>query len=280
VIRDQEAEPRALFAVVDLPEVRFRWFALPQETGWGPELLAVGPNLDRILWNDVHAGGRDVDEIHLATGDDDQVIATAPDPNQGRCGQPSDSSTGRYARTGPEAYVLTQPMDGWQSLLVIEQDRASVVAAPPAAGWAAGQAPQMALWSPTQEELYWSQGGDAWRWTPDMGKQRLLRGVTWFNPTISADGRWLAYAVGQDGGPGDLFAWDLRAAGAPKKIAGSASSPRFLDATRLWYLAGESMGDCTGTASTPIVYDVRAGKQAASEIPAVLSAWPATSAQD
>jgi hypothetical protein len=280
VISDQAAEPRALFAVVDLPDVRFRWFELPPGTGWGPELLTVGPNLDRVLWNDVHAGGGDVDEIHLATGDDDQVIATAPDPNQGRCGQASDSSTGRYARTGPEAYVLTQPMDGWQSLIVVDGDRAAVVAAPPSGGWAAGQAPQMAVWSPAQEELFWSQGGDAWRWTPDTGKKRVLRGVTWFDPTISADGRWLAYAAGQDGGPGDLFVWDLHAAGAPKKIASSASSPRFLDATQLWYLTGESMGDCTGTASTPVVDDLRTGRVAASDIPAVLSAWPATSAQN
>ena len=282
VIRDGEAETRALFAVVDLPAVTFRWFELPAGTAqeWTPELLTVGPRLDRVLWNDVHAGDKDVDVIHLATAADDQVIDSVPDPNGGRCGQPVDSATARYSPTGPDAYVLVQPIEGWQSLLIIDDDQGSVVATPPAGGWPAGKAPQMALWSPTREELYWSQGGDAWRWTRDKGRQRFLPGVTWFAPTISADGRFLAYVAGDATGVGDAYVVDLQGALRPRKIAAAATSTRFLDATHLWFLTGEAMGDCTSVGSTPMIYDVAAGATRDSDIPAVLSAWPATSAQD
>jgi hypothetical protein len=282
VIRDGEAEPTVLFAVVDLPEVHFRWFALPPGTSadFSPELITVSPKLDQVLWNDVHAGGKDVDAIHVATGDDDQVIATVPDPNEGRCGEPSDSSRGRFARSWPEAYILVQPIDGWQSLLVYDGTTASVLSKPPSGGWAAGKAPQMAVWSPRQEELYWSQGGDAWRWTPDMGMERSVRGVTWFDPTFSADGRYLAYIVGDANGVGDLYLWDMQSAARPAKVAGSATTPRFLDATQLWYLSGEAMGECTSIAPTAHIHDAASGATRDSDIPVVLSAWPATSAQD
>jgi hypothetical protein len=277
VIQDVRAEGRQLYAVVDIPYVRYRWFEVPAGTGWGGELLAVGPNLDQVLWNDVHAGGKDVDEIHLATADDDAVLATVPDPNEGRCGQPTDSSTGRYARTGPEAYVLAQPIDRWQSLLVIDGPSVGTLASPPAAGWKAGTAPQMALWSPVQEELFWSQGGAVWRWTPDMGKKEMLDGVTWFSPTFSADGRYLAFTTEPESGTGDIYLWDLRAAGGPRTVA-AGGAPRFLDGTHLWYLTGEVMGDCTGGPQTPTIYDVTTGSTTDSDVQAVLSAWPATSA--
>jgi hypothetical protein len=280
VIRDGDAEPQALFAVVDLPEVLFHWFALPAGSGWESDLLAIAPGLDMVLWNEVHAGDRDVDVIHLATADDDEALVTLPDPNQGRCGQPTDSSFGRWSPTGPEAFVLVQPIDGWQSLLVLDPLTTFLSIVPPDGGWAAGEAPQMAVWSPTQEELYWSQGGDVWRWTPDVGRKRIFEGVTWFDPTFSADGRYLAWLEMGDAGVGDIHVYDTRSAGRPKKVASSATSPRFIDATHLWFLTGEAMGDCSSLAPTPRLYDVVSGTARDSDIPAVLSAWPATSAQD
>ena len=92
VIADDEA-PR-LFAIVDLPNLRYRWFALPKTKGWGSELITVGPALDRIVWKAVHAGG-DVDIIKLSTAGRTRDLATLPDTNEGRCGSPTDSTPGR-----------------------------------------------------------------------------------------------------------------------------------------------------------------------------------------
>jgi hypothetical protein len=212
-------ESRALFAVVDLPEVRYRWFQLPKtKGGWGTELITVSPALDRIVWKDVHFKSTDTDVIYLSTPSQTVNLASLPDTNQGRCGGPTDSMPGQFTPSGSYLYVLNQPILSNNSLLVFKGREALLSIVPPHVEWARGNEPYHAVWSPISPTLYWTRKGDVWRWTPDGGQQIFIAGVSWFDPTISADGRYLAYSAPRADGKPIVFLVDLTKGAVPHKI--------------------------------------------------------------
>ena len=139
--------------------------------------------------------------------------------------------------------------------------------------WAAGGAQPDGLWPP----LYYRKGGEVWRWTPAGGSQTFLPGVTWYYPTISSDGRYLAYAVVGADGLHDVYLIDLQAGGSPQKIGnGHRTVPVFLNARPLWFKS-DSLGGCGGGGSRPLVYDVGDRTESASIVDMPVSVWPATS---
>jgi len=122
------------FAVVDLPTVRYHWFQLPQKAITYPELLAVGPALDQVLWltRDQASG---TDRVHVTTSAGDHVVASLPDPNLGtRCGSPEDSKQGAYTHSGAHLFVLDQPYPAFNTLAVVAGERAALRVAPPSGG--------------------------------------------------------------------------------------------------------------------------------------------------
>jgi hypothetical protein len=272
-------ESRDLYAVVDLPDVRYRWFQLPKSTtDWGVELITVGPDLDRVVWEDVHVKNTDTDVIYLTTKSATVKLATLPDTNQGRCGSPTDSIRGQYTPSGSYLYVLNQPILSNHSLLVFKDRETLLSIAPPHVEWAGENAPYHAVWSPASPTLYWTQKGDVWRWTPDGGQQRFITGVAWFDPTISADGRYLAYSAPRSDGKLIVFLVDLTGDAVPHKIGdGPRAQPRFLNSTQLWWQ--REGGGCTGPLPTPRIYNVTDGSEDGSIIERVQATWPAMSAR-
>jgi hypothetical protein len=265
------------YAVVDLPRVRYHWFRLPQTDNLsGPQLIAVGRDRDRVVWKDVFHNGERVDAIYVSTEGRTRILATLPDTNPGRCGEPWDSSLGGYTTSGDYLYVLNQPMEINHSLVIFKGQQSVFSSVPPHTEWATGNAPNMAIWSPVQPALYWEQRGDVWRWTPDGGKQKFLDGVSWFLPTISADGHYVAYVTNTSN---RVFLLDLFAGGPPREIGQPGGEPRFVNATQLWYRAEASVPGCTGPQPPrERIYDVSNGTEAGSIIQYVNLTWPATSA--
>jgi len=277
VIVDEEA--RDTYAVVDLPRARYHWFRLPKTKGWGSRLIAVGPALDRVVWKQVDPENSRSDTVFLTTASRTRVLATLPDTNGGRCGSPSDSAPGRYTAAGDYLYVLNQPIEANNSLVIFKGREALLSIVPPNLEWAhQGNAPSMAVWSPISPTLYWSRSGDVWRWTPEGGQQRFIAGVSWFDPTISADGRYLAYAALNTDLKSHVYLVDLTGDAVPHRIGdGQRAEPRFLNSTQLWYLAGGTLG-CVGPANRYRIYNVTSGSEDGSIIESVFAAWPATSA--
>ena len=278
VIVDEEATDT--FAVVDLPQVRFHWFHVPKTKGWGSQLITVGPALDRIVWKQVDPDGSRADTIYVSTANRTRVLATLPDTNVGGfCGSPSDSAPGRYTAAGDYLFVLNEPLEANSSLLIFKGRETLLSIRPPNLEWAhQANVPSRAVWSPVSPTLYWSRGGDVWRWTPGGGQQRFIAGVTWFNPTISADGRYLAYAALNADLKSHVYLVDLTGDAVPHRIGdGQRAAPQFLNSTQLWYIAGDA-GGCAGGPSGYRIYDVTSGAEDASIIEYARTAWPATSA--
>jgi hypothetical protein len=133
----------------------------------------------------------------------------------------------------------------------------------------------MAVWKPAGDALYFWYAGDVWRWTP-AGPEKFLPGVSWSYPTISPDGRHLAYAAARLGGLHDIFLADLVVGGPPRLIARGRTAPVFLDSTQLWYRSDAPQA-CGPGAGRPLLYDLRDGTESASVIDQPLSIWPGTS---
>lgn len=266
------------FAVVDLPEVRFHWFALPQSQRGFPQFIAVSPGLDQIAWMTTDLDVANADTIHITTATGDHVVATFPDDNDGRCGTVDDSRLGAYTQSGDHLFVLDQPFPMQASLGVFEGETPVLTIEAPIGFWPDGGQPAMALWSPTSATLFYRQAGDIWKWTPGSDPVRFLAGVSWYYPTISPDGAHLAYQLNDAGGP-HVYLVDLAHGGSPKLIgSGGRKLPVFVNSSQLWFRSIGNDHGCAGAEEErPLIYSLVDGSEAPSVIEGVLNVWPATS---
>jgi hypothetical protein len=267
------------YAVVDLSEVRYHWFQLPRPTGFGAGLIAVSPRLNEIAWlsnNDRTGGDR---KVHLTTKSGDKVVGNLPIA-LGRCGSSEASKEGAYTNSASHLYVLDQPLPD-NTLLVFQGTKQVLAVRPPSGGWPKGVAsqPMIAVWSPTTQTLFYRQNGSVWQWTQAGGKQLYLKGISWYYPTFSPDGRHLAYSVLRSDGLHNTYVVDVAHGGSPKLIGkGPRNLPVFLNSTQIFYRS-EGNGICGPSVNQPLVYDVTDGSESSTVIDGVSHIWPATSSQ-
>lgn len=262
------------YAVVDLPEVRFHWFRLPGDANRAAgTFLAVSPGLDRVVWLTTRAESEieGTDEVHFTTNAGDHVVASLPRPLGGRCGGPDDSKQAAHTHSGAHVYVLHQPIPPRNGLMVFEGETAVVSELPPSGGWQDDAYPAMAIWSPTSETLFYRQHGDVWRWSPGTDPEPFLPGVIWYQPTITPDGRHLAYLA-----EGGMYLVDLAGDPNPRLIRSEGVQPVFLNSSQLWFLAPVP-GGCAAFPDEPMVYNIEDSSVAPSVIDQVFGVWPATS---
>jgi hypothetical protein len=213
----------------------------------------------------------------LTTHAGDKVVASLPNPHGGRCGSPEDSKIAGYSRSGKHLFVLDQPIPTLNSLLVLAGDQAALRIAPDSGPWATGAQPAMAVWSATSDTLYYRKGTDVVKWRPAAGPQSFLPGVSWYDPTISPDGRHLAYAeVGTDF-LHTVSMVDLPPTGRPNQIGnGRRNLPAFLNARQLWFKS-DNPGPCGSGGNQSLIYDLTDASESPSIIDWPVSVWPATS---
>jgi hypothetical protein len=258
-------------AVVDLPEVRYHWFALP---GQGADLVAVSPGLDEVAWISTKADGTGR-RLHLTRADGDHVVARLRDVG-GRCGSPDDSKLGDYTHSGEMLYVLDVPIANDAVFLVFAGLDRAFGLRPPAGGWEYPNQPAMPIWTPNGDALFFRSEGKGWRWTRDGGRQTFLPAHDWRYPTITPNGEYLAYALQRPDGFHDLYLLNLGSGGAPVRIARKATTPVFLNDDQLW-LMREAQGVCGNGAAGPAIYEISSGDTSGSIVLGVESVWPATS---
>ena len=269
------------WAVVDLPGVVMHWFQRPTEqvvsgVAYIPQFLGFSPRLDAVAWL-IFDPSTSNDNIHLTTVAGDQVVTTLPSSAPGRCGSPEDSKAAGFAGAEGLYFVLDHQDPRKRSLAVIGDGQPLLRLAPDSGGWQSGsEGPNMALWSPTSDRLYYRISGDVWTWAASSGPRLFLPGVSWYYPTISADGRHLAYAVLRPDGLHDMYVADLATGTPPVKIGAGRNLPMFLNATQLWYRS-EGQGICGPSGDRPLIYDLMDGIESPSLIDYPIGVWPATS---
>jgi hypothetical protein len=258
-------------AVVDLPEVRYHWFDPPQADGVRGNVLAVSPQLDAVVWSR-YRGDRVTRDIVLTTAAGDEVVAALPGVEGGRCGAPEDSNFADYQHAGTHYYVLDQLYLQVNALVVADGAVAKLDIQPPEEGTRdPGTIPTFAMWSPLEDVLYFRLGDDVMRWTPEGGQELFMADTPWFHPSMTADGRYLAYVVDTD-----LYLVDFEGDATPRLIQPGVLRPVFLNNAQLWFEEASSAG-CITEERQVRVYDVRDGSVAPSIVEWVQEVWPGTS---
>ena len=262
-------------AVVDLPEVTYHWFVLPREPDvTTAEFGAVAPDLGELTWMSSNAVGEQR-KLHHTRADGDHEVANLR-PQYGRCGSPEDSKPADYQRSGAFSYVLDVPIANDSVFLVLHGDDVVFQRRPHSGeSWAEGANPTFPVWSPVEDRVFFQQGGDVWQWAPGEGLTKLLPGVRWMYPTISADGQNVAYAVQRDDGFHDVYVFNF-ADDSRGLIGHQRSQPSFITDTQVWYVS-EAQGVCGVGADERLIYDLDEGTEAPSIIDYVAHIWPATS---
>jgi len=266
-------------ALVDLPQVVYHWYSDPESAAIvQAQMLTVAPDVSAYAWAKTETDGRR--SLHVTDAAGDHRIMSLREA-EGRCGgYEGFSHDAAYTHSGQYLYVLDQPDNPDYILAVLRGTTRLYSLIPPTAGWATGAEPSIALWSPTSASLYFRRSGSIWQWSPGGGAKTFLKGVAWQFPSISPDGRHLAYAVTRSDGKHDVYLMDLAAGGGPVRIAQARTIPVFLNDSQLWYLS-ESDDGCAaggGTEPRPLVYNIVSRTEAGSLVQAVEDVWPATSA--
>jgi hypothetical protein len=281
----------SLFAVVDLPEMRHHWFQLRPE---GPraectDLLGVSPGLDAVTWRtyNIASGSQ---SIHVTTAAGDRVVGTLPSPDF--CGSFPLTPSSAYSPSGQYMFFLDrQAGPSMNSLLVLNGSQVRIKLTPPKGGWAIGAEPSMPVWSPVTDTLYYEQDGKIWSWTSATGPRTFLPGLAWCYPTLSADGRYLAYGVLRADGLYQVDLLEMRSGQAPLVVGkGTHNMPAFLNSNLLWYQTW-SYAQCGAGVNAsefpvpnippkltgqPVIYDTTDGSETPSLIDQVFEVWPAT----
>ena len=261
-------------AVVDLPEVRYHWFKIPgrRTVPADTSLLAVSRDLGSVAW--VQDTQDDwVKKIVVTDGAGDHVVAEIQ-LYEGRCGDIGREAA--FSPSGSHLFILARSGTVDSSLLIVEGGAVRFALRPPAAGWSGGDFVDMAVWSPTSTTLFYSRAAGVYKWTPADGAKLLLPGVRWLYPTISPDGRYLAYAVPRTDSARDVYLIDLARGTTPELLHGDRTIPIFLNARQLFYAVSGDPG--CGGAGTPKIYDIVDRTEYASALAWVRAIWPATSA--
>jgi hypothetical protein len=286
VISHCDGPPGCVLAVVDLPEVRYHWFALPRRDDMFSTFIAVSPGLDEVTWSsteggDVGGGGdyRDQDrKLHVTRADGDHVVVRRLRPVGGRCGTGDDSKEGAYSRSGQYMYALDVPMPSDTVFAGLHGLDQVFLFRPPRNGWPNTEQPAQPVWSPTDDVLYYRRAGSVWKWTPVGGEALFLPDTFWQFPTISPDGRYLAYAQPKDDGNHDVYLIDLQSGRAPQLLGQDRNTPAFITATQLWWRSEITNHGCAGGETSPLIYDINEAAESRSIIEFVEAVWPATSA--
>ena len=268
---------QCVFAVIDVPEVRYHWFALSDTPDDYEDLMGVSPDLDAVAWrsstyDDPLVG--DPRSVYVTRAGGTRVVGHLPPSGGGFCGGPHFWSD--YARSGAYFYLLDYE-SGNQAVFQVYHGVRRVFSLR-TEGNGSPMSPSVPIWSPIDDALYYVRTGDIWRWTPEAGAKRFMPGVAWNGVTISPDGRYLAYSAPADGGSDNTYLVDLTAPSSEPEIIGRRrEAPRFLTDTQLWLQPEPAGPGCVGPEPPPpVIYDIDEVSESPSIIRRVLSTWPAT----
>jgi hypothetical protein len=249
-------------AIVDVPEVRYHWYELPKTPDRFVKLVAVAPDLTAAAWTEFDSNTF-ARSLHVRDATGEYLIADLDSLEPGDCG-PEPVTEAAFARSGSLLYVIDEYVGSHLYVLDghdVEESLETVYSA---------------VWSPTSDTLYFRKAHHIYRWSPDTEATLIQRDLDWRHPTVSPDGRSLAYAASNNEGGDDIYLADPAHLDQARPIARNASLPVFLNDARLWFKNESPFGCGEGVPPRQSVYNLTASTTATTVITEVLSVWPAT----
>lgn len=240
------------------------------EVGVNGFVVAVAPDTSQVL-----DFSGDPPALHDTWDSGDVVIQAYPTP-AGRCG--GGPWPGAFSRDSKYGFAIWDQGPNATFMNIVGNHQGLYAEVPPPGGWTNLQQPNMAIWSPVEDKLYFSKQNAVWTWTPSGGASQLRAGLSWYYPSMSPDGKRLAYeAWGPNFTSPTVHLMDP-VAGTDIAQIGSAPSelPTFLGNDLLWFRT--QAGGCGPNDFKSYVYDFRDNSLSGSIVDWVSATWPGTSA--
>ena len=140
------------------------------------------------------AGG--VHHYWLKRGSAAPVEFSTPAQVLGRGGIPDDESLVAFSPDGKYVVVVDTAVNRLQAFRT--SDAAQVYAAP---SGGAGGFRTMAVWTHTGGRFYFRNNSGVYQWDASSGISSFINGLKWSTPSLTADDRFVAYAVGTTSTP-------------------------------------------------------------------------------
>ena len=255
-------------AVVELPSTQMF------ELGIAGQLVAVAPDLSQALW----VSRTSPPTLYDSWDAGNVAIQTYPAVPITCADADTVSRQGAFSRDGHFGFALWNQGPKGATYLNVVGSRAAVFALiPPTAGWGKAGGPRMAVWSPVSGQLFYLQQGNVWRWSTATGAVRFRTGVSWIDPTISPDGKRIAYGVRGPTGGSIVHIIDAATGADLGAVSTDARSHPFFLTDDLIWVRGDQQGCAAGNRST-FVFDLRDQTETQSSLAQVWATWPSTSA--
>lgn len=197
--------------------------------GWSPDGSSAAYFTD--------SGG--VHHYWLKRGSAAPVEFSTPAQVFGRGGIPDDESLVAFSHTGQ--YVLVVDT-GVNRLQAFRTSDASLVYAAPSGG--AGGFRTMAVWTHAGDRFYFRNNSGVYQWDASSGISSFIAGLKWFRPSLTADDRFVAYAVLTAGVP-HVEMREL-SSGSVTVFSGLRDSPIFTAETTLVAPEEVACNNCLG----------------------------------
>jgi hypothetical protein len=206
---------------------------------WSPD----GANLAYLLYvNAPGLGSGSANQLWLKTGDAPARPLTPLIPLFGRGGSISDQTVVRFSHDGKYLLMVDTYVDGPVPASA-DQAHFQVRAMPsgnlvwvPASALSRGAnvGPSfvtMAAWSRTSDRLYYRDSEGVHSWDAPISVAPMAAGLAWYTPSISPDGRFVAYTVNYDTKP-QVEVRDL-ASNTVRALPGMRAKPLFVSGSKL-----------------------------------------------
>jgi hypothetical protein len=141
-----------------------------------------------------NSGG--VDHYWLKRGSAAPVEFSTPAQVLGRGGIPDDESLVAFSPDGKYVLVVDTAVNRLQAFRT--SDAVQVYAAP---SGGAGGFRTMAVWAHTGDRFYFRNNSGVYQWDASSGISSFISGLKWSTPSLTADDRFVAYAVGTTSTP-------------------------------------------------------------------------------
>jgi hypothetical protein len=200
-----------------------------QAGGWSPDGSAVAYFTD--------SGG--IHHYWLKRGSAPATEFNTPVQVFGRGGIPDDQSLVAFSHDGQYVLVVETAVNRLQ---VFRTSDGAMVYAAPSGG--AGGLRTMAVWAHAADRFYFRNNSGVYQWDSVSGISSFIPGLKWSTPSLTADDRVVAYAVGTSSTP-HVETREL-SSGAVSAFAPWRDSPVFVAATKLLVHEEAACNTCLG----------------------------------
>ncbi len=182
---------------------------------------------------------RDIYHYWLKRGSAPATEFNTPAQVFGRGGIPDDQSLVAFSRDGQYILVVDTAVNRLQAFRT--SDGALLYAAP---SGGAGGLRTMAVWAHTADRFYFRNNSGVYQWDSASGISSFIAGLKWSTPSLTADDRFVAYAVGTSSTP-HVETREL-SSGAVATFAPWRDMPVFIAARKLLVHEEAACNTCLG----------------------------------